>query len=66
MSVIESLALAQQHLGQGSMVSSAALCLSDAINLFNRGDFENAKSRAAKSLLYSVGAFHPDYKQAAA
>lgn len=59
------LALARKHLGSGSMESSARLCLSDAVKLYDDGDFERAKARALKSIAYSVGAFHPDYIRAA-
>lgn len=58
------LALARKHLG-GAMESSARLCLADAIEASNRGDFEVAIARALKSLAYSVGIFHPDYVRAA-
>lgn len=43
---------------------SARLCLADAIALVNKNDYENATQRAVKSLAYSVGIFHPDYKRA--
>lgn len=46
--------------------SSAYLCLADAIAQSNAGDLANAKARAIKSLAYSVGVFHPDYKRASA
>lgn len=57
--------LARKHLGTGVMDSSARLCLSDAITLVERGELEVAKSRALKSLQYSVGIFHKDYIRAA-
>jgi hypothetical protein len=41
-------------------------CLEDAVNLYNKADFEHAKKRAINSLRYSVGIFHPDYKKASA
>jgi hypothetical protein len=47
------------------MESSARLCLRDAVNLQERGLLEDAKSRALKSLKYSVGIYHPDYQRAA-
>jgi hypothetical protein len=60
--------LARKHLGSGSgsMESSARLCLADAIELYDAGDFEAAKRRALKSLAYSIGICHPDYRRAAA
>jgi hypothetical protein len=48
------------------MESSARLCLADAIELYDAGDFEAAKRRALKSLAYSIGICHPDYRRAAA
>lgn len=56
--------LARKHLGSGNMESSARLCLEDAINLYDKGDFTYAKARALKSLAYSVGILHPDYRKA--
>lgn len=58
--------LAVKHLGSGSMESSARLCLADARALEAKGDLENARKRALKSLAYSVGMFHPDYCKAVA
>lgn len=55
--------LARKHIGKGKMVSSAELCLSDAIDLYDSGNFPHAKQRALKSLAYSVGVFHQDYKK---
>ena len=56
--------LARKHLGSGVMDSSARLCLSDAIMLYDDGDLIHAKERALKSVFYSVGKFHADYKRA--
>lgn len=53
--------LARKHLGEGSMESSARLCLAEAIKLYDAGDYDAAQARALKSLAYSVGVFHPDY-----
>lgn len=44
------------------MRSSAELCLKDAIDLQQQGKCVAARNRAVKSLQYSVGVFHPDYK----
>lgn len=44
----------------------ARLFLADAVNLYNKGDFEHAKKRAIDSLRCSVGIFHADYKKASA
>jgi len=57
------LILARKHLG-GDMESSARLCLADAVALYDKGEFTYARSRAVKSLAYSVGIFHPVYKRA--
>lgn len=57
--------LARNHIG-GSMESSARLCLRDAVSLYGNGMIDDAKNRAIKSLAYSVGIFHPDYKKATA
>jgi hypothetical protein len=58
--------LARKHVGNGAaMDSSARLCLADAVALADRGELEYAKARAVKSLGYSVGVFHADYKRAA-
>ena len=56
--------LARRHLGKGEMESSARLCFSDALSLYETGDYANAKKRAIKSLAYSVGMFHEDYAKA--
>jgi hypothetical protein len=59
--------LARKHVGNGAaMESSARLCLSDAVELHDKGEFNYAKTRAVKSLAYSVGVFHADYQKAAA
>lgn len=55
---------ARKHLGKGSMESSARLCLYDAVRLYDEGRFDEANARAAKSLAYSVGMFHADYRKA--
>lgn len=58
--------LARKHVSNGAqMESSARLCLADAIALLEKGDLAYAKARAVKSLAYSVGVFHTDYKKAA-
>lgn len=65
METVKIIELAEKHIGNGSMISSAELCLIDAKNLFRKGDFEFAEKRALKSLCYSVGVFNPDYQLAA-
>jgi len=68
MNANQTIILARKHVMQGNapMQSSAELCLADAIAQYNEGAFDCARARAIKSLAYSVGAFHPDYKRAAA
>ena len=58
--------LARKHVGNGALMeSSARLCLSDALELFDAGKFDYAHARAVKSLGYSVGIFSPDYQAVA-
>lgn len=52
------IALAETHLGKGSMVSSAQLCLDEARNAPNP---IFARMWADKSLRYSIGCMHPEY-----
>lgn len=59
----QAIILARKHLG-GDMESSARFCLADAIRLYDEGKYDYAKQWAIRSLAYSVGIFHPDYKQA--
>lgn len=60
----ETIRLARKHLGQGTMESSARLCLADAIVLYDHACYDDAHERALKSLKYSVGILHPDYQLA--
>ena len=61
------LILARKHLGNGAVMdSSARLCMEDAVTLAGNGNLDAAKTRAIKSLAYSVGILHPDYKRATA
>lgn len=59
----QAIILARKNLG-GDMESSARFCLADAIRLYDEGKHDYAKQWAVRSLAYSVGIFHPDYKQA--
>ena len=54
---------ARKHLGKGTMESSARLCMEDAVNSRTRGDLENARYWAMRSIAYSVGIFHNDYRR---
>lgn len=53
---------AEKHIGKGAMVSSAKLCLDDAVEMAARGDYRATRMWAMRSLAYSVGIFHPDYR----
>lgn len=65
MTTDKTIILARKHVGNGAaMESSARLCLADAVELQAEGKLDYAKARAIKSLAYSVGIFHPDYKRA--
>lgn len=63
MNSYEVIQLARKHANNGaSMQSSAQLCLKDAEELQAQGKCVAARNRAVKSLQYSIGIFHPDYK----
>jgi hypothetical protein len=64
MTTVKVLVLACSHIGNGDMVSSAKLCLQDAILLLDEGDLAHARKRALRSLAYSVGILHQDYARA--
>lgn len=56
--------LARKNIG-GDMESSARLCLETAQQQYDYGQMDAALMWARKSLAYSVGIFHADYKKAA-
>jgi hypothetical protein len=56
--------VAEDNIGKGSMVDSAALCLDDARACLARGDLPHARERALNSLAYSVGIFGLAYREA--
>jgi hypothetical protein len=62
--------LAKRHVSEGEMASSAEVCYKTACNIMapawnnNRADILGADRNALRSLRYSVGVFHPDYKLA--
>ena len=63
MNSFEVIQLARKHANNGAaMQSSAQLCLRDAEALQFAGKTASARNCAVKSLEYSVGIFHPDYK----
>ena len=65
MNHLQTIDLAEKHIGSGTMVSSAILCLANAKALAIRGEEKYSHERALKSLCYSVGIFHADYQKAA-
>ena len=66
MNANQTIVLARKHVDNGAvMASSALLCLSDAVEQYDDGDFVLAKANAINSLAYSVGVFYKDYKRAA-
>lgn len=64
MEIRELINLAEAHVAEGAMASSARLALEDAKRLAERGEIGPAYSRALTSLSYSVGVFHADYQKA--
>jgi hypothetical protein len=67
LSLIQS--LARKHLGKGEMDSSARPCLADSIKSsakveMSDEDWQLAAKWAIRSLAYSVGILHADYKRA--
>lgn len=56
--------LAEKHVEQAEMRSSAQLCIDDAKASLARGFSDYAKRSALRSLFYSVGKFSPVYKEA--
>ena len=65
MTTSELLTLARKHLHNGAaMATSAEVCMNDAVQQYDAGDFQSARYWALKSLKYSIGIFHNDYKKA--
>jgi hypothetical protein len=66
--IADVLSLAKSHLGEGEMASSAELCYKTAHDIMCRtlhndhADITGADYHALRSLAYSVGLSHPDYK----
>jgi hypothetical protein len=62
--------LAKLHVSEGNMASSAEANYKIACDIMgpawnnDRADITDADYRALRSLSYSVGVFHPDYKMA--
>jgi hypothetical protein len=56
---------ARNHVGNGAaMESSARLCLASAIRHHDAGNWHQADMHAVRSLSYSIGISHPDYRKA--
>jgi len=67
MNSYEVIQLAKKHVDSTAVMQySAKLCLADAVRLQYQGKCAEARNRAVKSLAYSVGVLHPDYKAATA
>jgi hypothetical protein len=57
--------LARKHIGNGAaMESSSRLCLADSIRHSDAGNYHQSGMHAVRSLAYSVGICHPDYRKA--
>lgn len=53
-----------RHLGKNALMeSSAIMCLEEAKAALARGEEDSAKTWAARSLAYTAGIFHKDYKR---
>lgn len=63
MEINEVMELARKHEGANR---SAAFCYNDALRCWYRDQNEAARRWALRSLEYSVGIFHADYKAASA
>lgn len=59
------ISLALKHINEGVMATSAQLCYDDACECIMQSAYKHAKTCALKSLAYSVGILHTDYKKAA-
>ena len=66
MTTDQTIALARKH----ASCSNSRFCLEDAIRMIDSENFtyperqKYAKDWAIRSLAYSIGIFHPDYKKA--
>jgi hypothetical protein len=58
----DTIASAETHLPHAIQPTSAEFCLREAQDLMQIGAHLTAASWALRSLKYSVGIFHPDYR----
>jgi hypothetical protein len=69
---LEIFALARKHLDAAIAAkrdffqTSSEYCLQSALDAYSRGDGLALRRWALKSLAYSIGIAHPDYRRAAA
>lgn len=63
--VASAIDVAEDHIGEGAMASSALLALQDAHECLHHGDLDRAGKRTLDSLRYSVGILHVDYARCA-
>lgn len=62
---LEILMVANRHRNNGAaMQTSACLCYEEAREAYVAKDYQRAYLRALRSLEYSIGILHPDYRQA--
>jgi hypothetical protein len=59
---VEAVKVARRNLGKGTMVSSAQLNYNDAVELLYAGKDAESVAKSLRSLSFSVGVFHADYK----
>lgn len=65
MEVSDIIDLARKHRDKATLKSSAYICLEDALSEYRKGNMDNARMWALKSLSYSLGVFNSEYKRAA-
>jgi antirestriction protein len=66
MNANQCLTLARKHLTSAAIQeSSARFCMAEAVARMDEGQEDSAVMWAEKSLAYSVGVFHEDYRKVA-
>lgn len=62
---LEVLVIAHQHQNnEAAMGTSARLCYEEALDAYVAKDYQRSYLRALRSLEYSIGILHPDYRRA--